>query len=158
MADIKQLIKMLRQHKQNLAKADYVRVRVRYVLDGEEYEVEFDTSDQVYHDEAVDLFFEHAEGFPEEVKDIAADVVEWTRWFKIIPVGGEEEVTEDWVPEKAAGVTIGESKVFEVDGEKYLVEKDPHLYLDQKDVEKLVRAGLFEMVADAWKIYEWEEK
>ena len=158
MADIKQLIKMIRRHKQNLVKADYVRARVRYVLNGEEYEVEFDTSQQDYHDEAVDLFFEHAEEFPEEVKDIAADVVEWTRWFKIIPVSDDEEVTEDWIPEKAAGVTIGESKVFEVDGKKYRVEKDPYLHLSQEDVEKLVRAGLLEMVADAWKIYEWEEK
>jgi hypothetical protein len=158
MADIKQLIKMLRRQRQQLAKADYVRARVRYVLNGEEYEVEFDTSNQVYHYEAPKLFFMHAEGFPEEVKDIAADVVEWTRWFKIIPVSDDEEVTEDWIPEKAAGVTIGERKVFEVDGKKYLVEKDPHLYLSQEDVEKLVRAGLFEMVADAWKIYEWEEK
>jgi hypothetical protein len=158
MADIKQLIKMIRRHKQNLVKADYVRARVRYVLNGEEYEVEFDTSQQDYHYEAVDLFFEHAGEFPEEVKDIAADVVEWTRWFKIIPVSDDEEVTEDWIPEKAAGVTIGESKVFVVDGKKYRVEKDPGLHLSQEDVEKLVRAGLFEMVADAWKIYEWEEK
>jgi hypothetical protein len=158
MADIKQLIKMLRQHKQMLAKADYVRARVRYILNGEEYEVEFDTSDRDYHDEAVDLFFEHAEEFPEEVKDIAADVVKWTRWFRITPVGDEEEVTEDWIPEEAAGVTIKENKVFEVDGKKYLVEKDPGLVLSQEDVERLVRAGLFAMSADAWKIYEWEEK
>ncbi|MDT7877268.1 MAG: hypothetical protein RQ862_01770 [Candidatus Caldarchaeales archaeon] len=158
MSDIKQLIKMLRWHKQMLAKTRYVRARVRYNLDGEEYEVEFDTSEEDWHDEAVDLFFEHAEDFPEGVKDIAADVVERTRWFKIIPVSDEEEVTEDWIPEKAAGVTIGESKVFEVDGRKYRVEKDPHLHLSEEDVERLVRAGLFEMVADAWRIYEWEEK
>jgi hypothetical protein len=158
MAEIKELIKMLRRRKQLLAKTRYVRGRVRYNLDGEEHEVEFDTSDEDWHYEATKLFFEAAENFPEEVKDIAKDVVEWTHWFRITPVEGDEEVTEDWIPEKAADVTIAEKKVFEVDGKKYLVEKDPHLALSQEDVEKLVRAGLFEMVADAWRIYEWEEK
>jgi hypothetical protein len=158
MAEIKELIKMLRQRKQLLAKTRYVRGRVRYNLNGEEYEVEFDTSEEDWHDEAVDLFFAHAEDFPEKVKDIAEDVVEWTHWFRIVPVEDDEEVTEDWIPEEAAGVTIAEKKVFEVDGKKYLVEKDTGLALSQEDVERLVRAGLLEMSADAWRIYDWEPK
>jgi hypothetical protein len=168
MADIKQLIKMLRWQKRLLVKTRYVRGKVRYNLKGEEYEVEFDTSDEDWHYEAADLFFDEVRGlhekledvFPIEVKDIAEDVVKRSLWFKITPVESDAEVTEDWIPVKEEGVPVtrSEKKVFVVDGKKYLVEKDPQLELSEEDVEKLVRAGLLEMRVDAWEIYEWEPK
>jgi hypothetical protein len=166
MAEIKELIKMLRRQKQLLVKARYVRGVVRYNLEGEDYEVEFDTSDEDWHYEAADLFFDEVRGlrekledvFPVEVKDIAADVVKRSLWFKITPVESDAEVTEDWAPIQEEGVTRREEKVFVVDGKKYLVEKDPQLELSQEDVEKLVRNGLLEMRVDSWEIYEWEPK
>ncbi len=162
MAEIKELIKMLRRQKQLLVKTRYVRGRVTYNLEGEDYEVSFDTSEDDWHDEAADLFFDEVKGlneeltdeiFPTKVKDIAEDVVTWNRWFKITPVEDDAEVTEDWTPIVENGVITGEKKVFEVD-----VEKHPELHLSQKDVEKLVRNKLFEMRVDSWRIHEWEPK
>jgi len=166
MAKIKELIKMLRRQKQLLVKTRYVRGVVRYNWRGEEHEVMFDTSDEDWHYEAADLFFDQVRGlhdkledaFPVEVKDIAEDVVKRSLWFKITPVESDAEVTEDWVPIQEEGVTRREEKVFVVDGKKYLVEKDPQLELSEEEVERLVRNGLLEMSVDAWEIYEWEPK
>ncbi len=167
MGELKEIIKMLKQQKRLLAKTKYVRGHVRYNLEGEDYEVGFDTSEEDWHYEAADLFFDEVKGlqeeltdeiFPTEVMDIAADVVTWSRWFKITPVGDDAEVTEDWIPIKEDGVIKGEKKVFEVDGKKYLVEKHPQLWLSEEDVEKLVRNKLFEMKVNSWRVYEWEPK
>jgi hypothetical protein len=156
MADIKELIKTLRLLKQMIPKTHYVDAKVKYKLGDEEYEVEFDTSEEDWHYEAADLFFDHVRGlhekledvFPVEVKDIAEDVVRRRLWFKITPVESDADVTEDWTRIKEEGITRSEEKVFEVDGKKYLVEKHPELVLSQEDVEQLVRAGLFEMSVD----------
>jgi hypothetical protein len=166
MSDIKQLIKMLRWHKQMLAKTRYVRATVRYNLKGQEDVVEFDTSEEDWHYEAADLFFSEVRGlheklsdvFPVEVEDIVRDVIERSLWFKITPVASDAKVTENWTSIEEGGVIRSEEKVFEVDGKKYLVEKPPELALSEEDVERLVEAELFEMSVEASKIYPWEPK
>jgi hypothetical protein len=156
MAEIKELIKTLRLLKQMIPKTHYVEAKVKYKLGEEEGEVEFETSEEDWHYEAADLFFDEVRGlherlsdvFPVEVEDIVRDVINRRLWFKITPVGSDAEVKEDWTPIEEEGVIRSEKKVFEVGGKKYLVEKHPELELSEKDVERLVRAKLFEMKVD----------
>ena len=62
------------------------------------------------------------------------------------------EATNTWTkvfmgPER--DIYLSDEGVFEINGKKYKVEKDKHLKLDHKDVERLVRAGLTKLSVDS---------
>jgi hypothetical protein len=146
--DIRRLIKAIRQEALILRKDKRTKFRIRYVWDGEESFLEYVTSDG---QEAAAWFLDDVQ-VPSEIRDIVEDVIVGEKWFEIVEVGDDVEATNTWTkvfigPEQ--DIYLSDEGVFEIDGKKYKVEKDKHLKLDRKDVERLVRAGLTKLSADA---------
>jgi hypothetical protein len=124
---IQRLIKAIRQEELILKKDLVTKFRIRFVWDGEEGFNEYITSDG---QEAAEWFVSDTQA-PDSVKEIVESVIVGRKWFKIT------EVTDDTVD------------IVEVNGKKYLVEKDADLKLEYEDIKKLVEEGLTELSVDA---------
>jgi hypothetical protein len=146
--DIQRLIKAIRREALILRKDKRTKFRIKYVWGGKEDFKEYITSDG---EKAAAWFLDDAQ-VPPEIRNIVGDVIVGEKWFEIVEVGDDVEATNTWTkvfigPER--DIYLSDEGVFEIDGKKYKVEKDKHLKLDHKDVERLVRAGLTKLSADA---------
>jgi hypothetical protein len=122
--DIRRLIKAIRQEELMLKKDIRTKFRIRYVWGGEEDFKEYITSDG---GEAAAWFISDTQT-PDSIKNIVESVIKGGKWFKITKVSGD---------------------IFEIDGKKYLVEKDAGLELTDEHVRELVKEGLTELSADS---------
>lgn len=121
---IQRLIKAIRQEALILRKGLITKYHIRYVWNGKEDSLVYITSNG---QEAADSFMYDTQA-PESIRDIIESVIEGRKWFKITEVKGD---------------------VVEINGKKYIVEKDADLKLTYEDIKKLVEEGLTELSADA---------
>jgi hypothetical protein len=165
--DIRRLIKAIRQEALILRKDKITKFLIRYVWNGKEDFLDYITSDG---QEAAACFLDEVQ-VPSEIRDIVEDVIVGKKWFEIVKVEDDVEATNTWkkvFTGSEQDIYLSDEGVFEIDGKKYKVKKHKHLKLDHKDVERLVRAGLTKLSADAveedyWSSadradYEWKER